>query len=103
MDNYARAQTVLQDHKAILLKIAEELLAREVLDADQVMRLAKGLALQEPIVPSKPAAAPTDESARRETPERPALVPQIGKADRPGVRRLVIEPLSHWAIGPSGY
>ena len=36
MDNYERARAVLTEHKAVLLKIADELLAREVLDADQV-------------------------------------------------------------------
>ena len=49
MDNYDRAREVLTEHKDALLKIADELLAREVLDADQVTRLAKGLALEEPL------------------------------------------------------
>ena len=38
MENYDRARTVLQHHKPALMKIADQLLAREVLDADQVMR-----------------------------------------------------------------
>ena len=41
MDNYERARTLLTAHKDTLLKIADELLAREVLDADQVKRLAR--------------------------------------------------------------
>jgi cell division protease FtsH len=78
MDNYARAQGVLSGQKPVLLKIADELLAREVLDAEQVMRLAKGLPLEERVIPPA-AAAPADEPAARVTPERPSLVPQMGK------------------------
>jgi cell division protease FtsH len=77
MDNYARAQRVLSEQKPVLQKIADELLAREVLDADQVVRLTKGLPLEER--PSKPVVTPADEPAPRATPERPALVPQMGK------------------------
>jgi hypothetical protein len=66
----------LTEKKDVLLRIAEELLAREVLDADQVVRLTKGLPLQE----RPPKAVPTaDEPAPRSTPERPALVPNISK------------------------
>ena len=65
MDNYERARTVLEQHKPALLKIADELLAREVLDADQVMRLAKGLDLEE-LVPPAPASVPPSGEPRRE-------------------------------------
>jgi cell division protease FtsH len=81
MDNYERARAVLTEHKAALMKIADELLAREVLDADQVLRLAKGLPLLEPVpVPVAPSAAgePRRESDR--TPTSPApIVPALGK------------------------
>ena len=50
MDNYERAQEMLVANKPMLLKIADELLLREVLDADQVLRLAKGLPLDEPVI-----------------------------------------------------
>jgi cell division protease FtsH len=76
MDNYARARHVLTEHKATLLTIADELLAREVLDADQVKRIVQGQPLEE-----LPKAAPaSDDSPRREAPERPGLVPALGKA-----------------------
>jgi len=78
MDNYARAEAVLKEHKPVLMKIADELLAREVLDADQVMRLAQGQPLAAH-APAPAAAAPADEPPRRETPERPSLVPQMNK------------------------
>jgi cell division protease FtsH len=79
MDNYERARVVLSGQKDVLLKIADELLLREVLDASQVLRLAKGLELEEPVpVRRMPPAAPADEP-RREAPERPAIVPSLGK------------------------
>jgi cell division protease FtsH len=79
MDNYERARTVLTERKPVLLKIADELLAREVLDADQVLRLTRGEPLEE-LVP-KPAApsTPTDDPPRRESPERTPIVPALGK------------------------
>ena len=75
MDNYARAQQTLTQYKPVLLKIADELLAREVLDADQVMRLANGQPLEE----HHPAAHVGEPASPRTTPERPTLVPNMGK------------------------
>ncbi|HYN09329.1 MAG TPA: ATP-dependent zinc metalloprotease FtsH [Vicinamibacterales bacterium] len=76
-NNYERARAILVDHKSVLLKIADELLAREVLDAEQVTRLAQGLAIDEPMSSSPPVS---DETPRREAPpERPSMVPALGK------------------------
>jgi len=76
LTNYDRARTLLTEHKAALLKIADELLVREVLDADQVRRLVKGQTLEEHVpVP----AAPSGDAHRTETPDRPAIVPPIPK------------------------
>ena len=47
-DNYQRAHRLLTESKETLVKMADALLAREVLDADQVRRLAAGLPLDEP-------------------------------------------------------
>jgi cell division protease FtsH len=76
MDQYARAHQILMEQKPVLLKIAEELLAREVLDADQVRRLAQGLPLEDPS--PAPVTTPVDETPRRETHDRP-FVPALGK------------------------
>jgi cell division protease FtsH len=76
MDNYERARKVLTEHKAVLIKIADELLAREVLDATQVTRLVQGLPLED--LP-KPAVPPSGDTTRRE-PERAGIVPALGKA-----------------------
>jgi cell division protease FtsH len=76
-NNYERARAILVDHKPVLLKIADELLAREVLDADQVTRLAQGLPIDDPASSSAPVS---DETPRREAPpERPSMVPALGK------------------------
>jgi cell division protease FtsH len=79
-DNYDRAHKVLTEHKTVLLRIADELLAREVLDADQVKRLAQGLALEDPI-PAPRMPPVTEDAPRRETPPsgRPAIVPSLQK------------------------
>src|SRR5581483_481963 len=47
-ENYERSYRLLSDNKDTLVKIADALLAREVLDAEQVKRLAAGLPLDEP-------------------------------------------------------
>jgi cell division protease FtsH len=73
MDNYARAQEVLTAHKTRLMQIADELLVREVLDADQVTRLVNGVAL-DPIVPPSTAAPSRDTGKER---GNSSLVPPI--------------------------
>jgi cell division protease FtsH len=78
-DNYHRAHGLLAEHKATLLKIADELLAREVLDADQVRRLAKGLPLDEPL-PTTPRMPVADhDEARPRQKERASIVPALNK------------------------
>jgi len=79
MNNYERARTLLTANKELLHKIADELLAREVLDADQVKRLVQGLPLEERL---PAASAPPTASAdvpRRESSERPGMVPPLVK------------------------
>src|SRR4029453_8866265 len=69
MDNYKRAQRVLTDQKPVLQRIAEELLAREGLDAARVERLVKGLPLEEAVAAHVTPAV--DEPAPRVSAERP--------------------------------
>jgi cell division protease FtsH len=75
---YDRAKQILTDNKAALIKIADELMIREVLDADQVKKLANGLPIAD--MPTGPSTTPslTDESSPRST-DRPAIVPSLGK------------------------
>ena len=76
-DNYARAQTILIEHKQKLLDLADALLARETLDAEQVRRIAAGVPLDE-LVPAPDAAPapPREPKAAREK-ERPGIVPPL--------------------------
>ncbi len=77
-DNYTRAQEVLTQHKQQLMDMAEALLARESLDAEQVRRIVAGLPLDDPTPPppqAAPAPAPSDTRGRSK--ERPAIVPSI--------------------------
>ncbi len=75
MENYERARTVLTEQKPALLSIAEHLLAREVLDAEQVRRLARGLPLEDPASPTPSVSG----EPRREPAERPSIVPALNK------------------------
>jgi cell division protease FtsH len=73
-DNYTRAQIVLLKQKQALLDMADALLVRETLDADQVRRIAKGESLGEFV----PAAGSTHPASREpkaaKEKERPAIV-----------------------------
>jgi len=54
---YTRAQTILTEHKTQLVDMAEALLQRETLDAEQVRRIVAGEALDD-VAPSTPPATP---------------------------------------------
>ena len=81
--NYERAKTLLQDHRVALDKIAEELLGREVLDADQVRKIVAG----EPLEVAKPAAAAPvatpEDSSRKAAKDRAPIVPGIPPLHKP--------------------
>jgi cell division protease FtsH len=77
-DNYHRSHRLLMDQKDTLVKIAEALLAREVLDADQVRRLAAGLPLAE-IQPSVARPAADEDESRPRPKERSPMVPSLNK------------------------
>ncbi|MEO5896258.1 MAG: ATP-dependent zinc metalloprotease FtsH [Vicinamibacterales bacterium] len=76
-NNYDKSRALLENHKSALLQIAEELLTREVLDAEQVRRIAAGEPLEEfkPVV----SATPTDDGTKRPAKERPSIVPPLNK------------------------
>jgi cell division protease FtsH len=79
-DNYTRAQKLLSEHKQTLLDMADALLARETLDADQVRRLASGVPLDELVAspaPTQPAAAPPDVRGRAKDRPAASIVPPI--------------------------
>jgi cell division protease FtsH len=75
-ENYERALQVLQDSQNGLQGLADALLAREVLDADQVRRIVSGQSLDEPPTPpTEPPRAVSDDRTRKET--RPGFVPNL--------------------------
>jgi cell division protease FtsH len=81
--NYDKARALLEQHKAALLQIAEELLAREVLDADQVRRIAAGEPLEEFTKPATTTTPAAEDGTKRPAKERPSLVPQIPPLNKP--------------------
>ena len=78
-DNYQRAHGLLTANKDTLVKIAEALLAREVLDAEQVKRLASGLPLDEPVHAAARVAVADEDEARPRQKERAPIVPSLNK------------------------
>jgi cell division protease FtsH len=80
ISNYDRARKLLEDNRPALDRVAEELLAREVLDADQVRKIVSG----EPLEEHRPAAAAAaSDDARRAAKERPSIVPPIPPLNKP--------------------
>jgi cell division protease FtsH len=78
--NYERGKSVLEEHRVSLDRIAEELLVREVLDAEQVRRIVAGEALEA----HKPAALPPSiEDSRRAAKERPGIAQPIPPLHKP--------------------
>ena len=82
--NYERGRSILAEHQSVLVGIAAELLVREVLDGEQVKRMAAGQPLDEPVTvaPAASAAAASDDSAREEQ-QRPSLVPPMPPLNKP--------------------
>lgn len=71
VSNYDRARGLLENNKHLLEKIAESLLEREVLDAEQIRRICEGLPLE--------STDESQESAKKEPAKvkpRPVIVPQ---------------------------
>ena len=84
MQNYERGRSMLTEHWSVLVGIAEELLVREVLDGEQVKRVAAGQPLDEPVTvaPAASAAAASDDSAPEEH-QRPSIVPPMPPLNKP--------------------
>jgi cell division protease FtsH len=80
MDNYDRSRAVLEQQKPVLIRIAEELLVREVLDGEQVKRIAAGLPIDE-FRPATVAAGVADEGRRGK--ERPPIVAPLPPLNKP--------------------
>jgi cell division protease FtsH len=81
-ENYQRAYATLEKYRHALDRIAEELLVREVLDAEQVRRIVAGEKLEEHRPPAAPTAA-SDDPSRRAVKERPSIVAPIPPLNKP--------------------
>jgi cell division protease FtsH len=79
--NYEKARAILTERKDTLLQIADALLAREVLDAEEVRRIAAGEPLEE-YVPPVSARAPED-GPKRPAKERPSMVAPMPPLNKP--------------------
>ena len=77
---YDRSFKLLTENKDTLVKMADEMLAREVLDAEQVKRIVAGLPLEDP-QPAAPraAATPEEDPAKPPKKERAPIVPALNK------------------------
>jgi cell division protease FtsH len=78
-ENYQRSRAILTESKDTLVKMAEALLAREVLDADQVKRIVAGLPLDVPQQAVARAPLTDEDEARPRPKERAPLVPALNK------------------------
>ncbi len=76
--NYGRARTLLEANKKVLVDMADALLAREVLDAEQVNRLASGLPLDDPL-PTAARVPSAEDEARPRQKERSPMVPSLNQ------------------------
>ena len=80
-DNYVRAKAVIEEHKEALGRIADALLVREVLDAEQVRRMVAGEPLEELKVAASSSTPSPDDSKRQK--ERPSIVQPIPPLNKP--------------------
>jgi cell division protease FtsH len=78
-DNYHRSHAILSESKDTLVTMADALLAREVLDADQVRRIVAGLPLDAPQPVAARAPVADEDEARPRQKERTPLVPSLNK------------------------
>ena len=81
-ENYDRARHELQTHKDELVRIAEELLIREVLDGEQVKRIAKGLPIEDPLPDSTTGSSSPTGTASVATDEQSTIVPPVPSLDK---------------------
>ncbi len=80
MRGYDLARSIIEKHRDAVQKVAEELLVREVLDADQVRAIIAGQPLDAPEpVPPTPSEVAHEEERR----PRPTIVPTVPPISKP--------------------
>ncbi len=78
-ENYQRAYQLLESNKNTLVNLADELLVREVLDAEQVKRIAAGLPIEDAPAAAVRTPAVDEDAGRPRHKERPPIVPALSK------------------------
>ncbi|HIM14743.1 MAG TPA: ATP-dependent metallopeptidase FtsH/Yme1/Tma family protein [Acidobacteria bacterium] len=81
-ENYDRGRRELETHKSELVRIAEELLIREVLDGEQVKRIAKGLPIEDPLPDLTTGSSSPTGTASVENDEQSTIVPPVPSLDK---------------------
>ena len=81
MENYKRSRSLLEENRAVLVKMAEELLVHEVLDGAQVRRLVAGMSLDDP--EETPGASGKPLSSEEATKEQQSVVPPLPPLNKP--------------------
>jgi cell division protease FtsH len=81
IDNYVRAKALIETHRPALNRIADELLVREVLDADQVKRIVAGQPLEDHKIAATSATPSPEDGSKRPAKERPSIaaIPPLNK------------------------
>ena len=81
---YERAYAMIAEHREALTRISEALLAHEVLDGEQVRRLAAGDSVEDvrPTVPEAVGAGADDEARARQR-DRASVVPPLPPIQKP--------------------
>jgi cell division protease FtsH len=82
-ENYVKAKKLIESHRDALDRIADALLVREVLDADQVRRIVAGEPLEDTKVTASTPPAASDDGSKRPAKERPSIVPPIPPLNKP--------------------
>ena len=72
----------MEAHRDKLMRIAEELLIHEVLDGNQVNRIAKGLTIDEPVTAKASSETPPDDGAVKSKNQPKPIVPPVPSLDK---------------------
>ena len=81
MENYKRSRSLLEENRAVLVKMAEALLVHEVLDGAQVRRVVAGMSLDDP--EKTPGASGKPLSSEEATKEQQSVVPPLPPLNKP--------------------
>jgi cell division protease FtsH len=82
MTGYDVARAIIEQHKEAMQRIADELLVREVLDADQVRAIIAGQSLDAPEPVATTPGTPSEVSSEERRP-RPSIVPPMPIPNKP--------------------